>query len=78
MNASNLVQCPEQSVGPVSSILQVLLQTLLVGQCAISPPTECPEDRGPNLIRNGFDKYDFIVVGAGSAGWPKIEIGKFY
>lgn len=62
------LQCPEQSTGAVSTILQVLIQTLLASQCALSPSTEWPEDFGPKFLRHELEIYDFIVVGAGSAG----------
>lgn len=65
---NSLVQCPEKSTGVVSSLLQVLLQTVLASQCAISPSTNWPNNYGPNAIQNRLEKYDFIVVGAGSAG----------
>lgn len=61
-----LIKCPEQSTGAVSSVLQVLIQTVLVKQCQISPKCDWPANHG-----NDFDeteKYDFIVVGAGTAG----------
>lgn len=60
--------CANQSVGPVRQLYSLLLNTLLVSQCSISPPTEWPEDYGPTALEHGLDEYDFIIIGAGTAG----------
>ena len=61
-------QCASQSVGPVNALFGLLIQTLLAAQCSISPPEMWPKDYGPTALENGLEEYDFIVVGAGSAG----------
>ncbi|XP_044763978.1 glucose dehydrogenase [FAD, quinone]-like [Coccinella septempunctata] len=48
------------------NLLLILLNTLLASQCALMNPNNYPEDRGPT-IEDG-SHFDFIVVGAGSAG----------
>lgn len=57
-----------QSVGPANQLFISLIQTLLTAQCSISPDSLWPEDYGPIALKHGLDKYDFIVIGAGSAG----------
>uniref|UniRef100_A0A0A1XFA2 Glucose dehydrogenase [acceptor] n=1 Tax=Zeugodacus cucurbitae TaxID=28588 RepID=A0A0A1XFA2_ZEUCU len=62
-------QCAAQSIGPFNSMVSALLQALLAAQCAISPPELWPPDYANALLgRAAPDKYDFVVVGAGSAG----------
>uniref|UniRef100_A0A2M4ALF8 Putative glucose dehydrogenase fad quinone n=1 Tax=Anopheles triannulatus TaxID=58253 RepID=A0A2M4ALF8_9DIPT len=61
-------QCAAQSVGPANQLFGLLLQTILAAQCTISPPDMWPKDYGPTAVARGFDEYDFVIVGAGSAG----------
>ncbi|KAJ6636426.1 Glucose dehydrogenase [FAD, quinone], partial [Pseudolycoriella hygida] len=61
-------QCATQSVGPANQLFGLLIQTILAAQCNISPPEMWPKDYGPTAIEKGLEEYDFIVVGAGSAG----------
>ncbi|XP_012157016.1 glucose dehydrogenase [FAD, quinone] [Ceratitis capitata] len=61
-------QCAAQSVGDFSSMVNMLLQTLLTAQCAISPPELWPPDYAESALKHGLEEYDFVVIGAGSAG----------
>ncbi|GAB0093747.1 hypothetical protein DMENIID0001_089210 [Sergentomyia squamirostris] len=54
--------------GSVNQYMGLLLNSLLVSQCSISPPEMWPTDYGDIAIQDGFPEYDFIIVGAGSAG----------
>uniref|UniRef100_U5EYT3 Putative glucose dehydrogenase n=1 Tax=Corethrella appendiculata TaxID=1370023 RepID=U5EYT3_9DIPT len=63
-----LGQCAQQSVGPANQLFGLLIQTLLAAQCGISSPDYWPKDYGPTALEKGLEEYDFIVVGAGSAG----------
>lgn len=67
-NASLQLPCASQSLGTVNSLVSTLIQTLLTAQCAISAEPNWPKDYGDTAITEGLGKYDFIVVGAGSAG----------
>lgn len=60
--------CAAQSFGPVNQLFGLLLQTLIKSQCDLSPPDMWPKDYGPTAVEKGLEEYDFIVVGAGSAG----------
>lgn len=60
--------CASQSVGAANQLFVSLVQTLLTAQCSISPSNMWPEDYGPIALKRGLDLYDFIVIGAGSAG----------
>lgn len=55
-----------QCVCPTSggSAFSYLFQTLLASYCSLSSPDLWPTDRGTGLL----NEYDFIIVGAGSAG----------
>ncbi|XP_031636375.1 alcohol dehydrogenase [acceptor]-like isoform X2 [Contarinia nasturtii] len=61
--------CAAQSVGPANQLFGLLVQTILAAQCAISPKDMWPKDYGPTAVEQGLNEpFDFIVVGAGSAG----------
>lgn len=64
----SLSPCNAQSFGPVNQLFALLMQTLIKNQCALSPPEMWPKDFGPTAVEKGLEEYDFIVVGAGSAG----------
>lgn len=64
----SLSPCQAQSFGPVNQLFGLLLQTLVKNQCSLSPPEMWPQDFGPTAMEKGLEEYDFIIVGAGSAG----------
>lgn len=61
-------ECSATSIGPANQLFLTLIQTLAISQAGISPPNIWPPDFGELSSKNGFDSYDFIVVGSGSAG----------
>jgi choline dehydrogenase len=61
-------QCAARSVGVVNNLFATLVHTILVAQCALSPPEKWPEDYGPTALERGLEEYDFIIVGGGTAG----------
>lgn len=65
-NVNDLQTCPRSSTSATCSLLFLLLQTLTKQNCEISTRNLYPESYAPQL-KNG-DKFDFIVIGAGSAG----------
>lgn len=60
--------CAAQSIGVGNQQFLLLVQTIIQAQCALSPPSMWPQDYGPTALESGLDDYDFVVVGAGSAG----------
>lgn len=65
--------CSSQSIAPVFQLFSALASAypaercaILAAQCAISPPYLWPGDYGPFF--DGSHKFDFIIVGAGTAG----------
>lgn len=56
------MQCSNLQSG--SSTYASLLQTMLAAYCALSPPDMWPADQRWSL----YDEYDFVIVGAGTAG----------
>lgn len=64
---SNL-QCMSQSVGTASSLAGTFFQVLMATYCGISDPNMWPPDYGQEIKNNIVPPFDFIIVGAGSAG----------
>lgn len=62
------LECAENSVGFSNALVTTLVQAILSSYCAISTPDMWPEDYGPSAFQNGLIDYDFVIVGAGSAG----------
>ncbi|XP_055698394.1 glucose dehydrogenase [FAD, quinone]-like [Phlebotomus papatasi] len=60
--------CANNSIGVANQFLPLVLNYLTLSQCSISPSELWPTDYGDIAINNGFGTYDFIIVGAGSAG----------
>lgn len=67
MVTTNL-QCAATSVGSVNALMTTLLQALITAQCNISSAAYWPEDYAATALSQGLQEYDFVVVGAGSAG----------
>lgn len=60
--------CTAGNIGVYPVLFNALMQTILMNQCTIVPPVEWPTDPINIRLKNGFPRYDFIVIGAGSAG----------
>uniref|UniRef100_A0A1L8E0S3 Putative glucose dehydrogenase/choline dehydrogenase/mandelonitrile lyase gmc oxidoreductase family n=2 Tax=Nyssomyia neivai TaxID=330878 RepID=A0A1L8E0S3_9DIPT len=63
------VVCDSAMTGGLGLLTRVLLHQLFITQCNLNPTSMENRDIGKNISENGFQQnYDFIVVGAGSAG----------
>ncbi|XP_059607623.1 glucose dehydrogenase [FAD, quinone]-like [Phlebotomus argentipes] len=58
--------CPNLSTGPANQYISLLMKYLALSQCSLTAPESWPRDYGEIAMR--FEEYDFIIVGAGSAG----------
>uniref|UniRef100_A0A7G3AII8 Putative glucose dehydrogenase fad quinone n=1 Tax=Lutzomyia longipalpis TaxID=7200 RepID=A0A7G3AII8_LUTLO len=56
------------STGAVTQYMSLLFNVLNLSQCSLSSPDRWPADYGEIALRRGFQKYDFIIVGGGTAG----------
>ncbi|GBP15884.1 Glucose dehydrogenase [Eumeta japonica] len=56
------------SVGTMNTLVSLLVENLLLAQGNISRPENWPADYAEEALKYGPDYYDFIVVGAGTAG----------
>ncbi|XP_037814902.1 glucose dehydrogenase [FAD, quinone]-like [Lucilia sericata] len=52
----------------MNTLMGILIQSLLATQCQISPARQWPPDFAAKALGNDLPSYDFVVVGAGSAG----------
>uniref|UniRef100_A0A1A9WGI4 Glucose-methanol-choline oxidoreductase N-terminal domain-containing protein n=1 Tax=Glossina brevipalpis TaxID=37001 RepID=A0A1A9WGI4_9MUSC len=66
--APNNTLCTQPNVGIVNTMVSMLVQALLTAQCQISSDNYWPKDYGDEALESGIEKYDFVVIGAGSAG----------
>ncbi|KAF2897783.1 hypothetical protein ILUMI_08394 [Ignelater luminosus] len=58
--------CPATLTPPASHLFFTLINALMASQCALGPENRYPPDYSKSL--NDGDEFDFIVIGAGSAG----------
>lgn len=68
MSSTTVGQCWAPSVGVMNSLVSLLVEGLLTAQCSISRSENWPPDYAETALKYGLTYYDFIVVGAGSAG----------
>ncbi|GBP02863.1 Oxygen-dependent choline dehydrogenase [Eumeta japonica] len=52
----------------MNTLLSLVVEGLISAQCNISKPIDWPKDYGKSAEKYGIQPYDFVVVGAGSAG----------
>lgn len=58
--------CPNYSYGPAGCLFTSLVNTIYAAQCGLAQSQYYPENYARELLKH--HKFDFIVVGAGSAG----------
>lgn len=59
--------CAAAANGSPASIFLQLIQTLLTAQCSLGNSKDYPPDRSEEIIGSNIE-FDFVIVGAGSAG----------
>lgn len=47
-------ECAKRSVGTTSAIVNAVVQNLIEAECALSSPTNWPEDFGPAALKQGY------------------------
>uniref|UniRef100_T1PGK3 GMC oxidoreductase n=1 Tax=Musca domestica TaxID=7370 RepID=T1PGK3_MUSDO len=52
----------------VNTLVSLLVEGILAAQCNISPKESWPEDYAEQALSKGLEEYDFVIIGAGSAG----------
>lgn len=65
---SLLGQCASPITDGANGLFVLLLQSLLTAHCSISDAEQWPTDYGSQALEKGLETYDFVVIGAGSAG----------
>lgn len=55
---NNTVQCSAQSLGAASSLVNLILQTLITTNCALTDPNRWPQDYGEIALKNGESTFE--------------------
>lgn len=67
--SATLQQCPAPSVGAMNTLVALLIESLHTASCGLSHAEEYPPDYGQEIKQRSYPlKFDFVIVGAGSAG----------
>ncbi|XP_075156964.1 glucose dehydrogenase [FAD, quinone]-like [Haematobia irritans] len=61
-------QCPTASVGILNTLVSMLTETILTAQCNVIDKDLMITDYAEEALAHGLDTFDFVVIGAGSAG----------
>lgn len=61
-------KCLAPSVGAMNTMVSLLTEYLLESQCDIARPYYFPPDYADEALYQGVETYDFVVIGAGTAG----------
>lgn len=56
------LQCLNQSAGAINQLYGMLIQTILLSQCSISPENMWPDDYGTVALKQGFYSYCKLLV----------------
>ncbi|XP_014475857.1 PREDICTED: glucose dehydrogenase [FAD, quinone]-like [Dinoponera quadriceps] len=67
MEACLSASCAAATTGASTSVFLQLIQMLLTAQCGLSNKRNYPPDRSEEIVKNNIE-FDFVIVGAGSAG----------
>lgn len=64
----NTQQCSIPSAGVMNYLVTLLVENIYTAQCSVSKEEYWPQDYAETAEKYGLDAFDFVVVGAGSAG----------
>ncbi|XP_037935895.1 glucose dehydrogenase [FAD, quinone]-like isoform X2 [Teleopsis dalmanni] len=67
-NAAETDKCATETVGVTDGLISNLFSTINAAKCELSKPELWPKDYGKVALTTQLDAYDFVIVGAGSAG----------
>lgn len=61
-------QCSIPSAGVVNTFVSLVVHALLEAQCEIARSDFFPPDYAAQALAYGLEEFDFVIVGAGTAG----------
>ncbi|XP_013105614.2 glucose dehydrogenase [FAD, quinone] [Stomoxys calcitrans] len=66
--ATMAAQCPTASVGTLNTLVTMLVETILTAQCNLESKDMLVEDYADEALAKGLETFDFVIIGAGTAG----------
>ncbi|XP_017482265.1 PREDICTED: glucose dehydrogenase [FAD, quinone]-like [Rhagoletis zephyria] len=60
--------CATSEMGSAEGLISSLFATINSAKCELTRADQWPADFADQVLKNGLDEYDFIIVGAGTAG----------
>ncbi|XP_050330151.1 glucose dehydrogenase [FAD, quinone]-like [Bactrocera neohumeralis] len=60
--------CAASSVGSAEALVSNLFAAINTAKCELTNASQWPADFADEALREGLGKYDFVIVGAGTAG----------
>lgn len=61
-------KCSARSAGPAQAMLGSLLEAVEAAKCELGRADKWPPDYAEEVLQHGLPTYDYVIVGAGSAG----------
>uniref|UniRef100_A0A0A1WV92 Glucose dehydrogenase [acceptor] n=1 Tax=Zeugodacus cucurbitae TaxID=28588 RepID=A0A0A1WV92_ZEUCU len=67
-DAATPTSCTASAVGSAEALVSNLFAAINAAKCELTRASQWPADFGDEALRVGLEKYDYVVVGAGTAG----------